>query len=70
VALFSEGRVSYLKLNQTIADPYTEPTWVQDVESATPFDTRERAEAAKVRVANASGVIFDDHEGYWYVVRV
>jgi hypothetical protein len=69
VAFFPEGRVSYLKLNQMIVDPYKEPTWVQDVENATPFDTRERAEAAKVRVAKASGVIHDAQEDYWYVVR-
>jgi len=62
--------VSYLKLDQTAADPYTEPRWVQAPESATPFDTRERAEAAKVRVANASGVIFDDYQSYYYVVKV
>jgi hypothetical protein len=62
--------VNYLKLNQTIADPYTDPGWVQDAEGATPFDTRERAEAARVRVASASGVIHDDQEDYWYVVRV
>jgi len=61
--------VSYLKLDQTTADPYAEPTWVQDVEYATPFDTRERAEAAKVRVANASGVIHDDEQDYWYVAK-
>lgn len=49
--------MTYLKLNQTIADPYADPSWVPAVESATPFDTRERAEAARLRVANASGVI-------------
>jgi len=62
--------VSYLKLDESIPDPYTGPKWVQSVEDATPFDTRERAESAKVRVAHASGVIFDDQQDYWYVVRV
>ena len=62
--------MSYLKLDQTLADPYTEPTWVQGVETATLFDTRERAEAAKVRVANASDVIHDSEQDYWYVVSV
>jgi hypothetical protein len=62
--------MSYLRLDQTIPDPYVEPGWTVAIEDATPFDTRERAEAARVRVANASGVIHDDQEDYWYVVRV
>lgn len=61
--------MDYLKLDQTAADPYAQPTWAQDVESATPFDTKERAGAASVRVANA-GIIFDDEQEYWYVVKV
>lgn len=61
----------YLKINQAAeTDPYAEPEWVQDVESATCFDTRERAEAAKVRVADASRVIHDDLEDHWYVVKL
>ena len=67
---FSENLMSYLKLDQTVADPYTTPSWVQNAKSATPFDTRERAEAARVRIADASGVIHDDFENYWYVVKV
>jgi hypothetical protein len=59
----------YLRLDQTATDPYKEPTWAQDVESATPFDTKERAGAASVRVAHA-GVIHDDEQEHWYVVRV
>lgn len=60
--------MSYLRLDQTLNDPYTQPTWVQDIESAAPFDTREQAEAAAVRVAGASGVIHDDEEDSWYVM--
>jgi len=61
--------MSYLKLDQEIAEPFAEPEWVQNVESATPFKTRERAEAAQVRVANSSGVIHDDEQDSWYVIR-
>jgi hypothetical protein len=61
--------MSYLRLDQTLNDPYTQPAWVQDIESAAPFDTREQAEAAAVRVAGASDVIHDDEEDAWYVVR-
>jgi hypothetical protein len=61
--------MSYLKLNQTIPDPYAAPEWAQAVEDATSFDTREQAEASAVRVEGVSGVIYDDQEEYWYVVR-
>jgi hypothetical protein len=59
--------MSYLRLDQTLNDPYTQPARVQDIESAAPFDTREKAEAAAVRVAGASGVIHNDEEdvGMW-----
>ena len=61
--------MTYVRLNQILPDPYTAPLWVQDVERATPFDTKEQAEAAKVRLANASGTIYDDQREYWYVVK-
>jgi hypothetical protein len=61
--------MSYLKLSQTTDDPFAQPAWVHDAESATAFDTRERAEAAKVRVAGSSGVIHDDEQDCWYVAR-
>ncbi len=38
--------MSYLRLDENLPDPYTEPEWVLNPEDATRFDTRERAEAA------------------------
>jgi len=60
--------MAYLKLNLLLPDPHTEPAWVEAIEDATPFFTRERAQTAKLRIADASGIIYDDH--LWYVVRV
>jgi len=58
----------FLKLNHLLPDPFTQPTWVQAVGDATPFDTRERARTAKLRIAVGSGIICEDQR--WYVVKV
>lgn len=39
--------MNYLKLNQKLADPYTAPAWVQDADSATPFDTAKPLKSPK-----------------------
>ena len=62
--------MSYLRLDETLPDPYTEPNRVQGIEDATAFDTREQAEAASVRVAGAVDVVYDDQQESWYVVTV
>jgi hypothetical protein len=62
--------VQYLRLDPTMPDPYGKGIWVPLIEAATPFDTKERAERVKRLVSNASGVLYDDKEECWYVVKV
>jgi len=58
--------MSYLKLNKTGSDPYVNPGWVEDVEDATSFNTREQ-EAASVRVLSGKNVYYDEDQESWYV---
>jgi hypothetical protein len=67
--MVSDNRMSYLRFHHTIPNPYKEPAWTATIEDATPFETKERAEVAKAQVAGASGVIYDDQEEHWYVVK-
>lgn len=60
--------MTFLKLDQSLPDPFARPTWVQEVEDATAFDRIERATEAKFRVAEASGLIYEDQR--WYVMKV
>jgi hypothetical protein len=62
--------VHYIKLDQTMPDPYGKAIWVPLIQAATPFDTKESAEGVRRLVSNASGVIYDDKEECWYVVKV
>jgi hypothetical protein len=59
----------YLRLDENLPDPCTEPEWVLNPEDATCFDTRERAEATLVRVEDSTDMTHDDERNCWYVVR-
>ena len=60
--------MTYLKFNLSLPDPFADPTWVQAIEDATPFDSRGQALEAKLLIVDATGMIYNDH--HWYVVRV
>jgi hypothetical protein len=60
--------MTFLRLDQSLPDPLAQPTWVQDIEDATPFDRMERASEAKFRIADASGITYEDQR--WYVVKI
>jgi len=62
--------MTFLKLDQSLSDPFAEPAWVQAIEDATPFDGLERASEAKVRIADASGTKLTRTYTHWYVVRI
>jgi len=60
--------MTFLKLDQSPRDPFAQPTWVQDIEDATPFDRIDRASEARLRIADASGITYEDQR--WYVVKI
>lgn len=62
--------MQYLKLDATIPHPYRAPVWLPGPENATPFPSEGAAKAMKSLIPNASGVLYDDKEEYWYVVKV
>ena len=64
----SANPMRFLKLNQLLPDPFTQPRWVQAPGDATAFGTRDIARAAKLRIAVGSGIICKDQ--HWYVVKV
>lgn len=43
--------------------------WVQTIDEATPFSTKEQAEAASINVANSTGVHHDDDNDCWFIER-
>ena len=45
--------VNYLKLDQTMPDPYGQAIWPPRIEAATPFRSQAEATAGKSRISNA-----------------
>jgi hypothetical protein len=62
--------MTFLKLDQSLSDPFAQPTWVHAIEEATPFKKLEGASEAKVRIADGSGIRLTNTNTHWYVVRI
>jgi hypothetical protein len=59
----------YLKIDESLPDPYGQPLWVDRTDNATPFEHEQDAQRVKDRVRNASGVI-QRADRYFYVAKV
>lgn len=60
----------YLKADRSLLNPHESAAWVTSIEKATVFGSESEAQAVKGQREDASGVIKDKDERYFYVMRV
>jgi hypothetical protein len=60
----------YLKADRLLLNPHESADWVTSIEKATVFGSESEAQTLKGQRKDASGVIKDKDERYFYVMRV
>jgi hypothetical protein len=63
-------QIYYLKIDRSLQNPHASADWVPSMEKATVFGSEPDAQAMKSQRWDASGVIKDKDERYFYVMRV
>ena len=60
----------YLKADRSLLSPHESADWVTSIEKVTVFGSESEAQAVKGQREDASGVIKDKDERYFYVMTV